>query len=159
MPYSNLQKKKLRLCLLCLLIKLCCCHVNCNNLRWAEGLHFEKSCRNVPVPIQALLTSAIFWCNLSKMLLTKNHWKWFVQKPRFIGTKYVSKIVRWSTFHEYKIFGWSCWGRNLRGRHENWALCWQKMTWVSRSTLKLLLRSTLKIAHYVQISNLVYKVP
>ncbi len=38
------------------------------------------------------------------MLLTKNHWKLFVG---FIGNKNVSKIGRWSTFHEYEIFSYT----------------------------------------------------
>jgi len=32
-PSSNLQLKKLRLCLVYILVKFCCCHKNCDNLR------------------------------------------------------------------------------------------------------------------------------
>jgi len=48
---SDLQLKKLRLFLVCLLRQFSCCHINCDNLWWVECLHFANSCRHVPVPI------------------------------------------------------------------------------------------------------------
>ncbi len=54
-PSSNSQLKKWRLCLVCLLIKCCCSHINCDNLRWELRLHFANSCRHVPVPVAVVL--------------------------------------------------------------------------------------------------------
>jgi len=68
MPSSDLKLKKLDFVFFLFTNKMFCCHINWDNLRWAECLHFADSCRHVPVPI--------FFCqentnsNFDKLYLT-----------------------------------------------------------------------------------------
>ncbi len=65
---SNLQLKKFRLCLVCLLRKFSCCHINCDNLRWAKHLHFANSFKHVPVSGNVYLQKSVFILSLDILL-------------------------------------------------------------------------------------------
>ncbi len=74
-PSSNLQLKKLRLCLYF-------CHVNWDNLWWTERLHFANSCRHMPECISQILLHLRDNCLPTKALETAIC-KWMNEKCNF----------------------------------------------------------------------------
>jgi len=69
-PSSNLQLKKLRLGLICLLRKFCFCHINCDSFRWAERLLFANSCRHVWNEEERIVFLKKFQCSLFLRITT-----------------------------------------------------------------------------------------